>query len=174
MRVLDIIPTAHLVVLWLCIILNLIVNINIGDYVFLKWHHSSASNFWRVGCGEYTSGKQKRLNPPRFQFMINFVYLHRYPDRNQLQAIYGAYLYPVLNKTLSSHPVWGSIRNIQTLAGTMVSVYEQVSRRNICTRENIFMSYETHYNLRQNRKSICSDTRQVHRGRLLALSVHPT
>lgn len=124
-----------------------------------------ALNFWRAGCGGYTSGEQKRLN---------FVYLHRYPDRNQLQAIYGAYLYPVLNKTLSSHPVWGSIRNIQTLAGTMVSVYEQVSRRNICTRENIFMSYETHYNLRQNRKSICSDTRQVHRGRLLALSVHPT
>ncbi|EDO28384.1 predicted protein, partial [Nematostella vectensis] len=49
-----------------------------------------------------------------------------YPDHSQLQAIYSAYLQPVLHKTLRSHPVWGSVRNIQTLAGSMVSVYDQI------------------------------------------------
>ena len=49
-----------------------------------------------------------------------------YPDRDQLQAIYSAYLRPVLNLTLSSHPVWGSVKNVHALAGSMVAVYEQV------------------------------------------------
>ncbi|EDO38992.1 predicted protein [Nematostella vectensis] len=49
-----------------------------------------------------------------------------YPDHSQLQAIYSAYLQPVLHKTLRSHPVWGSVRNIQTLAGSMVFVYDQI------------------------------------------------
>ena len=51
-----------------------------------------------------------------------------YPDNEQLQAIYSAYLRPVLHHSLSSHPVWGAIKNIQALAHTMVTIYEQVSR----------------------------------------------
>lgn len=50
-----------------------------------------------------------------------------YADRDQLQAIYSAYLQPVLSSSLKSHPVWGAVKNIHTLAGSMVAVYEQVS-----------------------------------------------
>ena len=50
-----------------------------------------------------------------------------YADRDQLQAIYSAYLQPVLSSSLKSHPVWGAVKNVHTLAGSMVSMYEQVS-----------------------------------------------
>ncbi|RDD40688.1 Cytoplasmic dynein 2 heavy chain 1 [Trichoplax sp. H2] len=43
-----------------------------------------------------------------------------------LRAIYGEYLRAILHHSLSSHPVWGSIKNVHTLAGTMVNIYEQV------------------------------------------------
>ncbi|OXB57863.1 hypothetical protein ASZ78_016437 [Callipepla squamata] len=49
-----------------------------------------------------------------------------YPDREQLQTIYSAYLEPVLQKNLKNHPVWGSLPKIHQLAGSMVQVYEQV------------------------------------------------
>ncbi|XP_040514464.1 cytoplasmic dynein 2 heavy chain 1 isoform X1 [Gallus gallus] len=49
-----------------------------------------------------------------------------YPDRDQLQTIYSAYLEPVLQKNLKNHPVWGSSPKIHQLAGSMVQVYEQV------------------------------------------------
>ena len=58
--------------------------------------------------------------------LIACVLPRRYSDRNQLQAIYSAYLQPVLSQRLRSHPVWGSVKNGHTLAGSMVSVYEQV------------------------------------------------
>ena len=64
-----------------------------------------------------------------------FTTLYSYADNEQLQAIYSAYLKPVLHHTLSSHPVWGAVRNIQTLANTMVTIYEQVgylSLVNLC------------------------------------------
>ena len=57
---------------------------------------------------------------------INVLYCS-YADRDQLQAIYSAYLQPVLSSSLKSHPVWGAVKNVHTLAGSMVSVYEQVS-----------------------------------------------
>ncbi|MXQ96699.1 hypothetical protein E5288_WYG013272 [Bos mutus] len=49
-----------------------------------------------------------------------------YPEREQLQTIYGAYLEPVLHKNLKNHSVWGSSSKIYLLAGSMVQVYEQV------------------------------------------------
>ncbi|XP_038617598.1 cytoplasmic dynein 2 heavy chain 1 [Tachyglossus aculeatus] len=49
-----------------------------------------------------------------------------YPEREQLQTIYGAYLEPVLHKNLKDHSLWGSISKIHQLAGSMVQVYEQV------------------------------------------------
>ena len=49
-----------------------------------------------------------------------------YPEREQLQTIYGAYLEPVLYKNLKNHPIWGSSSKIYLLAGSMVQVYEQV------------------------------------------------
>ena len=52
-----------------------------------------------------------------------------YPDSEQLQAIYGAYLRPVLHHTLRQHPVWGSVSKIHMLAGSMVAIYDRVSTR---------------------------------------------
>ncbi|KAB1272093.1 Cytoplasmic dynein 2 heavy chain 1 [Camelus dromedarius] len=49
-----------------------------------------------------------------------------YPEREQLQTIYGAYLEPVLHKNLKDHSIWGSSSKIYLLAGSMVQVYEQV------------------------------------------------
>lgn len=61
--------------------------------------------------------------------MITFwFFLCSYPERDQLQAIYSAYLEPVLQKNLKNHPVWGSLPKIHQLAGSMVQVYEQVCK----------------------------------------------
>ncbi|XP_023565248.1 cytoplasmic dynein 2 heavy chain 1 [Octodon degus] len=49
-----------------------------------------------------------------------------YPEREQLQTIYGAYLEAVLHKNLKNHSIWGSSSKIYILAGSMVQVYEQV------------------------------------------------
>ncbi|OWK62944.1 Cytoplasmic dynein 2 heavy chain 1 [Lonchura striata] len=49
-----------------------------------------------------------------------------YPEREQLQTIYSAYLEPVLQKNLKNHPVWGSLPKIHQLAGSMVQIYQQV------------------------------------------------
>ncbi|XP_070553238.1 cytoplasmic dynein 2 heavy chain 1-like isoform X2 [Ptychodera flava] len=52
-----------------------------------------------------------------------------YTERDQLQSIYGAYLAPVLHKSLQSHPVWASSAKVHHLAGSMVQVYEQTRAR---------------------------------------------
>ncbi|XP_063970614.1 cytoplasmic dynein 2 heavy chain 1 [Lytechinus pictus] len=49
-----------------------------------------------------------------------------YADREQLQGIYSAYLRPVLHRTLGNHPVWSSPSKVSMLAGSMISIYEQV------------------------------------------------
>ncbi|KAK6172722.1 hypothetical protein SNE40_016326 [Patella caerulea] len=49
-----------------------------------------------------------------------------YPDQEQLQTIYGAYLRPILHRQLSDHPVWSNKSKVNTLAGTMVQFYEQL------------------------------------------------
>uniref|UniRef100_A0A4W3JMF3 Cytoplasmic dynein 2 heavy chain 1 n=1 Tax=Callorhinchus milii TaxID=7868 RepID=A0A4W3JMF3_CALMI len=49
-----------------------------------------------------------------------------YPDRDQLQAIYSAYLQPVLHRNLKNHAAWNAPARIHQLAGSMVQVYEQV------------------------------------------------
>uniref|UniRef100_A0A8B9KYT5 Dynein cytoplasmic 2 heavy chain 1 n=1 Tax=Astyanax mexicanus TaxID=7994 RepID=A0A8B9KYT5_ASTMX len=50
-----------------------------------------------------------------------------YPDREQLQTIYSAYLSPVLQRTLGNHPTWSSAGRVHQLAGSLVQIYEQVS-----------------------------------------------
>ncbi|MFT7803200.1 cytoplasmic dynein 2 heavy chain 1 [Arapaima gigas] len=52
-----------------------------------------------------------------------------YPDREQLQTIYGAYLQPVLQRTLGEQAAWGSVGRAHQLAGSLVQVYEQVKAR---------------------------------------------
>ena len=53
----------------------------------------------------------------------------RYPDRDELTAIYSAYLRPVLAAKCDRHPVWGSPSKINALASSMGQVYEQVKSR---------------------------------------------
>ncbi|XP_022324921.2 cytoplasmic dynein 2 heavy chain 1-like isoform X2 [Crassostrea virginica] len=52
-----------------------------------------------------------------------------YPDKEQLQAIYGAYLTPILNRQLGRHPVWGNPAKVYALAGSMVQLYDQLRTR---------------------------------------------
>ncbi|TRY83670.1 hypothetical protein DNTS_027964 [Danionella cerebrum] len=52
-----------------------------------------------------------------------------YPDREQLQTIYSAYLRPVLQRTLGNDPTWSLLGKIHQLAGSLVQVYEQVKAR---------------------------------------------
>uniref|UniRef100_A0A3Q3LA71 Dynein cytoplasmic 2 heavy chain 1 n=1 Tax=Labrus bergylta TaxID=56723 RepID=A0A3Q3LA71_9LABR len=49
-----------------------------------------------------------------------------YPDREQLQTIYAAYLQPVLQHSLGSQASWASTGKTHQLAGSLVQLYEQV------------------------------------------------
>ncbi|XP_054598719.1 cytoplasmic dynein 2 heavy chain 1 isoform X1 [Nothobranchius furzeri] len=49
-----------------------------------------------------------------------------YPDREQLQTIYSAYLQPVLQHSLGSQAAWATTGKIHQLAGSLVQLYEQV------------------------------------------------
>uniref|UniRef100_A0A672GCW4 Dynein cytoplasmic 2 heavy chain 1 n=1 Tax=Salarias fasciatus TaxID=181472 RepID=A0A672GCW4_SALFA len=49
-----------------------------------------------------------------------------YPDREQLQTIYSAYLQPVLQHSLGSQAAWASAGKTHQLAGSLVQLYEQV------------------------------------------------
>ncbi|XP_072706738.1 cytoplasmic dynein 2 heavy chain 1 isoform X3 [Ciconia boyciana] len=70
-----------------------------------------------------TLGRHKLTS--RFTSIVRLCAID-YPERDQLQTIYSAYLGPVLQKNLKNHPVWGSLPKIHQLAGSMVQVYEQV------------------------------------------------
>ncbi|XP_072546992.1 cytoplasmic dynein 2 heavy chain 1 isoform X2 [Salminus brasiliensis] len=52
-----------------------------------------------------------------------------YPDREQLQTIYSAYLSPVLQRTLGNHPTWSTSGRVHQLAGSLVQIYEQVKAK---------------------------------------------
>ncbi|XP_071781183.2 cytoplasmic dynein 2 heavy chain 1 [Centroberyx gerrardi] len=52
-----------------------------------------------------------------------------YPDREQLQTIYSAYLQPVLQHSLGSQAAWASTGKTHQLAGSLVQVYEQVKAK---------------------------------------------
>uniref|UniRef100_A0A3B3YWL0 Uncharacterized protein n=1 Tax=Poecilia mexicana TaxID=48701 RepID=A0A3B3YWL0_9TELE len=51
-----------------------------------------------------------------------------YPDREQLQTIYSAYLQPILHHSLGNQAAWASTGKTHQLAGSLVQVYEQVLR----------------------------------------------
>ncbi|EMP37963.1 Cytoplasmic dynein 2 heavy chain 1 [Chelonia mydas] len=70
-----------------------------------------------------TLGRHKLTS--RFTSVVRLCAID-YPERDQLQTIYSAYLEPVLHKNLKNHSVWGSLPKIHQLAGSMVQVYEQV------------------------------------------------
>ncbi|XP_010008233.1 PREDICTED: cytoplasmic dynein 2 heavy chain 1-like, partial [Nestor notabilis] len=74
-------------------------------------------------CAGGTLGRHKLT--PRFTSIVRLCAID-YPERDQLLAIYSAYLEPVLQKNLKNHRVWGSLPKIHQLAGFMVQVYEQV------------------------------------------------
>lgn len=66
------------------------------------------------------------------------VLVRSYPDREQLQTIYGAYLQPVLQRSMGEPSVWSSAGKVHQLAGSLVQVYEQVSR--VCRLGRCFRS----------------------------------
>ncbi|KAL3878520.1 hypothetical protein ACJMK2_030860 [Sinanodonta woodiana] len=74
---------------------------------------------------------------PRFTSVVRICNIG-YPDREQLQAVYGSYLKPILQKQMSHHPVWGNISKIHALAGSMVQLYEQL-------RQNFTVDDYSHY-----------------------------
>lgn len=49
-----------------------------------------------------------------------------YPDSNGLDAVYSAYLKPILQSIVPNHPYWGATAKIHALASSMISVYNQV------------------------------------------------
>ena len=73
-------------------------------------------NGWLFQCRTYIQNEFGRI------LTVNDVICYRYPDRDQLQSIYSAYLTPVLHRVLSGHPVWGSGAKVHALAGSMVQV----------------------------------------------------
>ncbi|XP_077466766.1 cytoplasmic dynein 2 heavy chain 1 isoform X1 [Stigmatopora argus] len=52
-----------------------------------------------------------------------------YPDREQLQTIYSAYLQPILQHSLSSQASWASTGKTHQLASSLVQLYEQVKAK---------------------------------------------
>ncbi|XP_069495113.1 cytoplasmic dynein 2 heavy chain 1 isoform X2 [Ambystoma mexicanum] len=70
-----------------------------------------------------TIGRHKLTS--RFTSVVRICAID-YPDRDQLQSIYSAYLEPVIHKNLKNHSAWGPLSKIHQLAGSMVQVYEQV------------------------------------------------
>ncbi|KAI9209802.1 uncharacterized protein BJ171DRAFT_594818 [Polychytrium aggregatum] len=56
-------------------------------------------------------------------------YAMTYSDREQLHVIYRILTQTVLSPSLASHKVWGLPKNIQKLACTMVSVYDQTVQK---------------------------------------------
>ena len=61
----------------------------------------------------------------RLTAIVRICYVD-YPTIDQLQAVYGAYLQPVLLSSLHSHPFWGSSAKIHTLANSMITLYDKV------------------------------------------------
>ncbi|KAM4743047.1 cytoplasmic dynein 2 heavy chain 1 isoform 3-T4 [Anableps anableps] len=61
----------------------------------------------------------------RFSSIIRICTID-YPDREQLQTIYSAYLQPVLHHSLGNQAAWASTGKTHQLAGSLVQVYEQV------------------------------------------------
>ncbi|XP_061923239.1 dynein cytoplasmic 2 heavy chain 1 isoform X1 [Entelurus aequoreus] len=52
-----------------------------------------------------------------------------YPDQEQLQTIYSAYLQPILRHSLGSQASWASSGKTQQLAASLVQLYEQVKAK---------------------------------------------
>ncbi|KAG5269301.1 hypothetical protein AALO_G00200500 [Alosa alosa] len=70
----------------------------------------------------------RHLLTTRFTSIVRICTID-YPDREQLQTIYGAYLQPVLQRTLGDHAAWGTAGKVHQLAGSLVQVYEQVKAK---------------------------------------------
>ncbi|XP_056467776.1 cytoplasmic dynein 2 heavy chain 1 isoform X1 [Gadus chalcogrammus] len=65
---------------------------------------------------------------PRFSSIVRICTID-YPEREQLQIIYSAYLQPVLQHSLGSQAAWANAGKAHQLAGSLVQVYEQVKAK---------------------------------------------
>ncbi|KAJ3022561.1 Cytoplasmic dynein 2 heavy chain 1 [Thoreauomyces humboldtii] len=73
-----------------------------------------------------TMGRQKLST--RFTSVIRQCYI-AYPDKEQLQAIYKLLLQPILAHAVTGHKTWSLPRSIQKLASSMISIYDEVTKR---------------------------------------------
>lgn len=72
------------------------------------------------------SPSNSNSDPEPHLFLFLFASAFSYPDREQLQTIYSAYLQPVLQHSLGSQASWASTGKTHQLAGSLVQLYEQV------------------------------------------------
>ncbi len=72
-----------------------------------------------------TPGRHKLT--PRFTSIVRICCIS-YPADEELASIFGAFLQPVLEHSLSSS-AWSSPTKAQQLAGTMVKVYDEVRQK---------------------------------------------
>lgn len=61
----------------------------------------------------------------RFSSVVRVLYLD-YSDKDELQAVYNAYLTPVLAEGISGSSEWRSAKHTARLAGSMVTVYTEL------------------------------------------------
>ncbi|TPX62627.1 hypothetical protein PhCBS80983_g00247 [Powellomyces hirtus] len=64
----------------------------------------------------------------RFTSVIRQSYM-AYPDQEQLQAIYRILVQPILFHSVPGHKTWSLPRNVEKLATTMISIYDEISKR---------------------------------------------
>ena len=61
-----------------------------------------------------------------------------YPNREQLQKVYTAYLHAVVSSRLPGHPTWSDRKNLDRLAGTLLDLYANM-------QENFTVDDHRHY-----------------------------
>ncbi|KAJ3146349.1 Cytoplasmic dynein 2 heavy chain 1 [Geranomyces michiganensis] len=64
----------------------------------------------------------------RFTSVIRQSYM-AYPDMEQLQSVYRTLLQPILTTAVPGHKTWSLPRNFQKLAASMVTIYDEISKR---------------------------------------------
>lgn len=96
-----------------CKLTNFLYSVSLTSPLFLFWSTSNPDPHSPCFC----------LSTSICSFALSSS---SYPDREQLQTIYAAYLQPVLQHSLGSQASWASTGKTHQLAGSLVQLYEQV------------------------------------------------
>ncbi|XP_037123246.1 cytoplasmic dynein 2 heavy chain 1 isoform X1 [Syngnathus acus] len=92
----------------------------------LEW--VSLENIQVVASMSTSGAVGSHLLTSRFSSIVRICTID-YPDREQLQTIYSAYLQPILQHSLGSQASWASTGKTHQLAGSLVQLYEQVKAK---------------------------------------------